>query len=151
RSKTARVSRFRIFTRTSVWPPRAVGLEISTSRQWYGAFSYSKNILRLISIASINPAIRGNPMRYCWRAETRFLVLGSWFRVLVLRSRFFSEPKTQNQNVEPRTRTENQESGNRDLVWIEGERPMFISNWTRTSVLTVVVIIGALTAWMAPA
>ena len=30
-SNTARVSRFRIFTRTSVWPPRAVGLDTSTS------------------------------------------------------------------------------------------------------------------------
>src|SRR4051812_11322721 len=39
--------------RTSVWPPRAVGFEMSTSRQWYGASSYSKNIFRLISIASI--------------------------------------------------------------------------------------------------
>src|SRR5262249_15120568 len=108
---TARVSRFRIFNRTSVWPPRAVGLEISTSRQWYGAFSYSKNILRLISIASINPAIRRNPMRYCWLAQTR----------------------------------------NQDVLGIKGERPMFTSNWTRTSVLTGVVIVGALTAWMAPA
>ena len=32
-SNTARVSRLRIFTLTSVWPPRAVGLETSTSRQ----------------------------------------------------------------------------------------------------------------------
>ena len=32
-SKTARVSRLRIFSRTSVCPPRAVGVEISTSRQ----------------------------------------------------------------------------------------------------------------------
>ena len=43
--------------RTSVWPPRAVGFETSTSRQWYGAFSYSKNIFRLMSIASIRLAI----------------------------------------------------------------------------------------------
>ena len=33
-SNTARVSRFRILIRTRVWPPRAVGLETSTSRQW---------------------------------------------------------------------------------------------------------------------
>ena len=52
-SNTARVSRFRIFRRTSVWPPRAVGLETSTSRQTYGAFSNSKNVFRLISMASI--------------------------------------------------------------------------------------------------
>ena len=32
-SKTARVRRFRILMRTRVWPPRAVGVEISTSRQ----------------------------------------------------------------------------------------------------------------------
>src|SRR5687768_2002296 len=56
-SKTARVSRLRIFSRTSVWPPRAVGFETSTSRQWYGAPSCSKNILRLISIASSRLAI----------------------------------------------------------------------------------------------
>ena len=43
--------------RTSVWPPRAVGFETSTSRQWYGAFSYSKYIFRLMSIASIRLAI----------------------------------------------------------------------------------------------
>src|SRR5688500_16039204 len=47
----------RIFSRTSVWPPRAVGFETSTSRQWYGAPSCSKNILRLISIASSRLAI----------------------------------------------------------------------------------------------
>ena len=56
-SNTARVSRFRIFRRTSVWPPRAVGFDTSTSMQWYGAFSNSKNIFRLISIASIRLAI----------------------------------------------------------------------------------------------
>ena len=32
-SNTARVSRLRILSRTSVWPPRAVGFETSTSRQ----------------------------------------------------------------------------------------------------------------------
>ena len=52
RSNTARVSMLRILSRTSVWPPRAVGFDTSTSRQWYGAFSYSKYIFRLISIAS---------------------------------------------------------------------------------------------------
>src|SRR3954468_22842671 len=52
RSNTARVSRLRIFTRTSVCPPRAVGFDTSTSRQTYGAFSNSKNIFRLIAIAS---------------------------------------------------------------------------------------------------
>ena len=50
-SNTARVRRLRILRRTSVWPPRAVGLETSTSMQWYGAPSCSKNILRLTSIA----------------------------------------------------------------------------------------------------
>src|SRR4029079_19384328 len=58
RSKTARVSRLRILTRTSVWPPRAVGLDTSTSRQTYGAFSNSKNIFRLMPIASIMLAMR---------------------------------------------------------------------------------------------
>src|SRR5688572_2683790 len=38
--------------RTRVWPPRAVGFDTSTSRQTYGAPSCSKNVLRLISIAS---------------------------------------------------------------------------------------------------
>src|SRR5581483_2523177 len=57
RSNTARVMRLRILTRTSVWPPRAVGFDTSTSRQWYGAFSYSKNILRLRSIASMSAAM----------------------------------------------------------------------------------------------
>src|SRR3989442_807806 len=57
RSNTARVSRFRILILTRVCPPRAVGLDTSTSRQWYGAFSYSKYIFRLISIASISLAI----------------------------------------------------------------------------------------------
>src|SRR5438105_919586 len=57
-SRTARVSRFRILRRTSVCPPRAVGLETSTSRQWYGASSNSKNIFRLMLIASIRLAIR---------------------------------------------------------------------------------------------
>ena len=41
-SNTARVRRFRILSRTSVCPPRAVGLEISTSMQWKGAPSNSK-------------------------------------------------------------------------------------------------------------
>jgi dipeptidyl aminopeptidase/acylaminoacyl peptidase len=41
-SKTARVMRLRIFNRTSVWPPRAVGFETSTSRHTKGAFSNSK-------------------------------------------------------------------------------------------------------------
>src|SRR3954468_16949889 len=52
-SKTACVSMLRILIRTSVCPPRAVGLETSTSRQLYGAPSYSKYDFRLISIASI--------------------------------------------------------------------------------------------------
>src|SRR6266540_7151824 len=56
-SNTARVRRLRIMTRTSVCPPRAVGFETSTSMTWYGACSYSKNILRLMSIASIRLAI----------------------------------------------------------------------------------------------
>src|SRR5262245_17262844 len=43
--------------RTSVCPPRAVGRETSTSIVWYGARSNSKNIFRLISIASISAAI----------------------------------------------------------------------------------------------
>src|SRR5436190_4567019 len=58
-SNTARVNRLRILMRTSVCPPRAVGFEMSTSMQWYGAPSCSKNILRLISIASIWVAIGG--------------------------------------------------------------------------------------------
>src|SRR5258706_646252 len=64
-SKTARLRRFRIFKRTRVWPPRAVGFETSTSRQWYGAPSYSKYIFRLISIASIRLAIRGLILAAC--------------------------------------------------------------------------------------
>src|SRR5262245_3318298 len=56
-SKTARVSRLRILMRTRVCPPRAVGRETSTSIVWYGAPSNSKNIFRLISIASISAAI----------------------------------------------------------------------------------------------
>src|ERR1035437_1401730 len=56
-SKTARVSRLRILRRTRVWPPRAVGVEISTSRQRKGAFSNSKNILRFTSMASIKAAM----------------------------------------------------------------------------------------------
>src|SRR4029077_2199475 len=56
-SKTARVRRLRILTRTSVWPPRAVGFDTSTSTQTYGAPSNSKKVLRLISIASNSRAM----------------------------------------------------------------------------------------------
>src|SRR5678810_575020 len=81
-SNTARVKRLRILMRTSVCPPRAVGFETSTSMQWYGAPSCSKNILRLISIASIWVAIGGirchvsGGIRYQVSGIRRYQVLG---------------------------------------------------------------------------
>src|SRR5437879_5156749 len=63
-SNTARVRRFRIFTRTSVWPPRAVGFDTSTSTQTYGAPSNSKKVLRLISIASNSRAMGPHPLSF---------------------------------------------------------------------------------------
>src|SRR3954463_16534937 len=56
-SNTALVSRFRIFNRTSVCAPLAVGVETSASRHTYGVFSSSKNVLRFTSMASISAAI----------------------------------------------------------------------------------------------
>src|SRR6187402_262220 len=66
-SKTALFSRLRIFRRTSVCPPRAVGVEISTSRQAYGIFSSSTNILRFTSMASISAAMVSS--KVVWRLQ----------------------------------------------------------------------------------
>src|SRR6202035_5999579 len=57
-SKTAFVRRLRIFRRTRVWPPRAVGVFTSASRQQKGVFSSSNNVLRLTLIASISAAMK---------------------------------------------------------------------------------------------
>ena len=64
-SNTARVIRFLILILTRVCPPRAVGLDTSTSRQWYGAPSNSKYIFRLISRASSMAVIVVN-IRCLW-------------------------------------------------------------------------------------
>src|SRR5580700_8913169 len=57
-SKTALVRRLRILRRTRVWPPRAVGVFTSASRQQKGVFSSSNNVLRLTLIASISAAMK---------------------------------------------------------------------------------------------
>jgi hypothetical protein len=55
--KDRAVSRFRIFSRTSVCPPRAVGVFTSASRHAYGVFSNSNTLFRFTLIASISAAI----------------------------------------------------------------------------------------------
>src|SRR5205085_9021799 len=71
------VRRLRILRRTSVWPPRAVGVFTSASRQENGVLSNSNNVLRLTLIASISTAIgflfqyKGGQMRTRLSASPR--------------------------------------------------------------------------------
>src|SRR5207237_1401534 len=64
--------RLRIFRRTRVWPPRAVGVFTSASRQENGVLSSSNKVLFFTLIASINTAINSSGIgRHRWRMQTQ--------------------------------------------------------------------------------